>query len=549
MTQTMKNLRHLGLLLVIALVFAAGSIVPMLAQESADDTGAPLEFGEEVEGEFTEDVQSVAHSFEGEENQLVTITMVSPDFDTYLILNDPDGNQVAVDDDSGPGDLNSRIGPITLPADGEYTVIANSYGNYYDTVTEPIEGEYTLSLAEVESQRIEYTQEVKGEIEDETVPVYYLFRGQAGDVVNLTVSSEDLDTSVTLSAGGSFLTSTDSSVSSDGVARISGFTLPSTGDYIVAVSSLYGDETGEFTLSIGKLEVTDIDFGDTAEISFGEETTIGYFRFEGVAGDVVTIEVEGDGNFDTTLTLNGPDNYQVAYADDTNNLDPAIQNLILTQTGSYTILVEPYSVGDEGDVTVSLSRGELVSLDDGPQIVNFSSGMTRDTLTFEGEAGSEVRLTLTVVKGESASPNLTLTQAQQTVSYASATMVSRLALDFTVPNDGPVYVQIDEYSGFGELSIEVVLSTPTGDAIETPVVATEEPVATEAVTAEPTEEATEMATEEPTEEATEVATEEPVVTDEPTEEPTATEEPVATDEPTEEPVATDEPTVEATEAA
>ncbi|MCG8363233.1 MAG: PPC domain-containing protein [Pseudanabaenales cyanobacterium] len=78
------------------------------------------------------------YSFEGEVGQIVTITMASEEFDTLLILLDPDGEEIAVNDDYG-GTLNSTI-VTTLPTSGSYTILAGSYsgqGGVYDVAVRP----------------------------------------------------------------------------------------------------------------------------------------------------------------------------------------------------------------------------------------------------------------------------------------------------------------------------------------------------------------------------------------------------------------------------
>ncbi len=63
--------------------------------------------------------------FDGKRGQRVIIDMMSDDFDSYLILLDIDGNELAQDDDGGDN-TNARI-DVTLPATGTYTLLANSY--------------------------------------------------------------------------------------------------------------------------------------------------------------------------------------------------------------------------------------------------------------------------------------------------------------------------------------------------------------------------------------------------------------------------------------
>lgn len=67
------------------------------------------------------------YTFTGQAGQRVMITMSSQELDSYLILLDANGNSVAQDDD-GAGNLDAQIA-ATLPADGTYTIYANSYGS------------------------------------------------------------------------------------------------------------------------------------------------------------------------------------------------------------------------------------------------------------------------------------------------------------------------------------------------------------------------------------------------------------------------------------
>jgi serine protease Do len=66
-----------------------------------------------------------AYTFEGKAGQQIVIEMTSNEIDAYLILLSPDGQDVAQDDDGGGGS-NARL-TTSLPADGTYTVLANSY--------------------------------------------------------------------------------------------------------------------------------------------------------------------------------------------------------------------------------------------------------------------------------------------------------------------------------------------------------------------------------------------------------------------------------------
>lgn len=66
------------------------------------------------------------YRFQGNAGQVVTISMESREFDTYVLLLDPDGQLVGQNDDASSNNTNSLL-TITLPRTGTYQVIANTY--------------------------------------------------------------------------------------------------------------------------------------------------------------------------------------------------------------------------------------------------------------------------------------------------------------------------------------------------------------------------------------------------------------------------------------
>jgi serine protease Do len=65
-------------------------------------------------------------NFRGQAGQSVRLRLVSNSFDTYLLLLDPAGNTLAENDDASPSTTNSEL-IVTLPGDGQHTVIVNAY--------------------------------------------------------------------------------------------------------------------------------------------------------------------------------------------------------------------------------------------------------------------------------------------------------------------------------------------------------------------------------------------------------------------------------------
>lgn len=96
---------------------------------SADAT--PLAFGRTLTSELGKDDDTLnsgeyleRYSFTGSRGQPVTVDLSSDEFDTYLMLRTPSGEQIDIDD---TGDsLNSRFERV-LEEDGIYTIVATSY--------------------------------------------------------------------------------------------------------------------------------------------------------------------------------------------------------------------------------------------------------------------------------------------------------------------------------------------------------------------------------------------------------------------------------------
>ena len=78
------------------------------------------------------------HTFEGTEGQVVTVTLESPDFDTYLAIFSPTGELLGEHDDVNQKNTNSQL-TITLPVTGKYRLIVNSYDKTG-------RGQYTLQV-------------------------------------------------------------------------------------------------------------------------------------------------------------------------------------------------------------------------------------------------------------------------------------------------------------------------------------------------------------------------------------------------------------------
>lgn len=102
--------------------------------------------GQTVSGSITNDNKFALYRFEGEAGDVVTISLIATAgrLDTALFLLDPNGFQIADNDDAVVGEsTDSLISEFTLPENGQYTIIATHFGMQYGGTT----GAYNLSFS------------------------------------------------------------------------------------------------------------------------------------------------------------------------------------------------------------------------------------------------------------------------------------------------------------------------------------------------------------------------------------------------------------------
>jgi uncharacterized protein YfaP (DUF2135 family) len=104
----------------------------------------PITVGTEARGVLTNTQVYQAYSFSAVAGQTVSINLaaISGSLDTLLLLLDPNGNVVAINDDRELGNTNSLIPNVPLLLQGTYTLIATRYGQSIGGT----QGEYVLTL-------------------------------------------------------------------------------------------------------------------------------------------------------------------------------------------------------------------------------------------------------------------------------------------------------------------------------------------------------------------------------------------------------------------
>jgi hypothetical protein len=400
----MKAARLLPIFILISIGLA---LTEKLDAATLLQSGRSIGFGESVSDQITSE-NGDQWTFTGQAGDAVTIEMTGISLgDTFLVLLGPSGEQLASDDDDGPG-LDSRISEFILPTSGRHTITARGYGGELGTYSLLLEkadiGSGDGAPSSTNIRELSYGDVVNGRVsspEGDRWP----FVGETGDRIAIEMNGVTLGDSVLelLEADGVYLSSDDDS--GPGMdAMIAGFVLPRSGPYTIAARG-YGGETGSYRLALFLDERSDVD-GASGSLTIGETVEDGIthqagdrWTFQAETGDVVTIAMTGISLADAYLELIGPDGHSLAYDDDGGpDLDALISGFILPESGEYTIAARGY--GEEtGTYSLSLNPGSASIesegfLTYGNMVENTINNSNGDEWKFSGEPDDVVSIVM-----------------------------------------------------------------------------------------------------------------------------------------------------------
>lgn len=114
--------------------------------QSELESALPIASGETLSGSITNENKFDLYYFDGEAGDVVSVSMeaTAGRLDTTLFLIDPNGIQIAVNDDAAVGEsTDSLISEFPLPEDGRYIIIATHFGMLYGGTT----GAYNITFS------------------------------------------------------------------------------------------------------------------------------------------------------------------------------------------------------------------------------------------------------------------------------------------------------------------------------------------------------------------------------------------------------------------
>ncbi|MAI90232.1 PPC domain-containing protein [Ponticaulis sp.] len=339
--------------------------------------GAPVELtsdGGTIAGELSfEDGIGEGGAFEDrytltvEAGQRIIVDMESEDFDTFLHLITPSGDELSNDDYEGSL-AHSRIERTAFEA-GTYTIVTTAYseGEY---------GDYFLIYdisANNPNEIIEGTLEDGDELgEGGQFTDTFEIEAVAGDEIIIDLYSSEFDTYLSLIApDGTELENHD--YSGLGHSRLEDRARVD-GTYIVTVSSYDAGETGGYFVEYSQEEgevwggpvtpVSPVPYGQAIAGTLDEQDDLhidGQYRdayaFEASEGEALIFDLFSS-TFDSYLTVITPSGEEVTNDDFNGSVDHSHVEVIAEEAGEYVVIVTSFSQDETGDYyLVAADRG------------------------------------------------------------------------------------------------------------------------------------------------------------------------------------------------
>ncbi len=314
-------------------------------------------------GEYKDDF-----TFEGRRGQEAVIDLRSSDFDPYLIVRAPSGEQF--DNDDYEGDVSRSLIALVLDETGTYEVTVTSYKKGES-------GGYTLQMDVGEFVELAGLREENGRLgrgddtldDGEYIDIYE-FTGRPGQQVTIDLRSDDFDTYLILQdPNGEREENDDADDTTDSLIVMN---LTESGTYRVGVTSYEAGETGAYRLMIDQVnapagrprqnrDVETLTVGRTTdgELEFGDQTLdTGEYQdtyvFDGLAGQRVHVEMTSS-DFDTFVGLLTPSGDLIENDDFEGSTSRSVVELDLTETGRYRVVATSYAAAEAGRYRVTVN--------------------------------------------------------------------------------------------------------------------------------------------------------------------------------------------------
>ncbi len=330
--------------------------------------GSTLRYNDSVIGTISDTDAEVFYSFQAEQGDILTISMVrsSGTLDPYLQVVDSERFEIAKNDDHSRDTRNARIEGLIIERTGPYIIVATRYDDS--------SGSFVLSIEEAAnsgmgSSRLaplpmRYGESRFGTLSHAQYERFYSFNAEVGDLITISMdrgASGDLDSYLILAdAAFTPIQEDDDSGAEFQDALITDYRIPAAGRYHIIATRFDGGRgatSGEYRLSLDILDDPFVDVPtDAVSLSYGTSVSgkisadneDDLYAFYGRRGEVISISMTRvDGNLDAYLELLNAAQEVATRNDDTGgSQNSLIDNFSIPATGMYYIKARRYSGAD-----------------------------------------------------------------------------------------------------------------------------------------------------------------------------------------------------------
>lgn len=456
-------------------------LAPAAAQE--EDTG--LDYGAAFTGQIDNNRPRQVFYFDGLRGEVIGINLrvTGGDLDPVLTVLDNRGRVIANIDDS----LGSRVPAIErliLPYTDRFYIVVGRFGYALGSTIGGFELRLErLGVSSASGSVLRYGDQVTNRIDDMNPQLYYSFRAEAGDIVNIYMRrvSGDLDPYLQVVDANAFVLADNDDMlgaPSPFDAGVEGLVIAEAGTYIV-VATRYGQtagtSAGSFVLTVEEADnsglgnsprtALPIALGDTVEGVLTDGQYERFYRFEAEANDLIRVRMGRGptGALDSYLVLANAGFQVLAEDDDSGGGQNAlIDTYIIPAPGTYYLIATRFDRA--GGTTSGTYRMELQHLGnafdgvpDGVQRITYGTTVTgridddvpEVLYAFWGAEGDIITVSMNQGDGD-LDPVVSILNSDQrpVVSDDDGGSGRNARIDrYVIPVTGTYYVRAARYSG------------------------------------------------------------------------------------------------------
>lgn len=444
-----------------------------------------LDYGVAVSGRLDDATPEAIYAFDGLRGEIVTIVLETTggNLDPIMTVLDQAGVPIALRDDSS-STRDVRLESLRIPKSDRFIIVVSRFGYGLGTTT----GNYKLSISRIgvssaSGSALRYGDTVINQITGMSPQIYYSFRAERGDILNVSMQriSGNLDPYLQIVNSSAFVIADNDDLPESGSldAAVQGLVIEQDGTYVIIASRFgqaAGDSTGGFYLTLN--EAAESGLGNTASAPLpalegipmeGEITNdryVQFYQFEARANDLISVTMERiDGSVDSLLSIIDSAGNELASNDDSeDSQNSAIDNFRAPADGTYYVVATRFQreLGvTTGHYRLTFQRiGNVVqNVPENIRFIPYGSTITgsvddstpESLYAFFGEAGDTVTVALSRGDGDLDPVVSILDTARNVLATNDDSDGGQNArIDrFTLPATGVYYIQATRYTGPG----------------------------------------------------------------------------------------------------